>query len=89
MGTKHLHAVWDGVGYDGRENGGVFAWIQTLDTPLVAPGDTEHLLWYDGLRNPNMTGGWHFVVHNNLWGTAFPQWYGDNGRARYILTLAS
>ena len=89
MGTQHLHAVWDGVGYDNRAAGGAFVWIQALDTPLVAPGDAEHLLVYDGLTRPDMAGGWHFNVHNNLWGTAFPQWYGDNARARWLLTLAS
>ena len=89
MGTQHLHAVWDGVGYDNRAAGGAFVWIQALDTPLVAPGDAEHLLVYDGLARPDMAGGWHFNVHNNAWGTAFPQWYGDNARARWLLTLAS
>ena len=89
MGTQHLHAVWDGVGYDARSTGGAYTWVRPLDTPLVAPGDAEHLLFYDGLARPDMAGGWHFVVHNNLWGTAFPQWYGDSGRARYEVELAS
>ena len=121
MGTQHLHAVWGGVGYDNRGAGGAYYWIAPLDTPLVAPGDGEHLLHYDGLARPDMAGGWWFNVHNNLWGecacpararpclrapllsqqaappsspnslagTAFPQWYGDNGRARWELQLAS
>jgi hypothetical protein len=89
MGTQHLHAVWGGVGYDNRGAGGAYYWIAPLDTPLVAPGDGEHLLHYDGLARPDMAGGWWFNVHNNLWGTAFPQWYGDNGRARWQLQLAS
>jgi hypothetical protein len=77
------------VGYDNRGAGGAYYWIAPLDTPLVAPGDGEHLLHYDGLARPDMAGGWWFNVHNNLWGTAFPQWYGDNGRARWQLQLAS
>ena len=79
-GTRHIHAVWDGVNYsDGKTN----VTIRTIDVPLVSPGDTDHLLWYDGQNLPDLSGGWHFNVYNNLWGTAFPQWYGDDGRARF------
>ena len=74
MGTRHLHAVWDGVEYDARDAGGALVRIHTRDAPLVAPGDANHLLWYDGLSQPDLTGGWHFVLESNLWGTAFPQW---------------
>ena len=87
MGTRHIHAVWDGVRYDNRAAGGAFVNLLTVDVPLVAPGDSEHLLWYDGLTQPDLTGGWHFNVWNNVWGTAFPQWYGDDGIARFILEL--
>ena len=79
--------VWDGVRYDNRGVGGAFVRIATWDTPLVAPGDTDHLLWYDGSSPPDLNGGWHFNLWNNVWGTAFPQWYGDNGQARYTLEL--
>ena len=87
MGTRHIHAVWDGVRYDNRAAGGAFVNLVTVDAPLVAPGDSDHLLWYDGLAQPDLTGGWHFCVHNNVWGTAFPQWYSDDGIARFLLEL--
>ena len=74
MGTRHIHAVWSGVATDLRATGGPFVKIETLDVPLVSPGDREHLLFYDGLQQPNMTGGWHFDCSSNVWGTAFPQW---------------
>jgi hypothetical protein len=61
MGTRHIHAVWDGVRYDNRAAGGAFVGLRALDTPLVAPGDADHLLWYDGLTEPDLAGGWHFV----------------------------
>lgn len=73
MGTRHLHAVWDGVRYDNRNAGGAYVNIITLDTPLVAPGDTDHLLWYDGYSQPDLAKGFHFNIWNNVWGTAFPQ----------------
>ena len=28
----------------------------------------------DGYSQPNMTGGVHYNLWNNVWGTAFPQW---------------
>ena len=33
--------------------------VTTLDASLVAPGDRDHLLFYDGNTLPNMTGGMH------------------------------
>ena len=48
--------------------------IRSLDAPLVAPGDTHHLLNFDGTHLANPATGFHFCLHNNLWGTAFPQW---------------
>ena len=88
MGTRHIHAVWDGVFFDDVESGGPLETISALDTPLVSPGDSEHLLFYDGLTQPDMTGGWHFDVASNVWGTAFPQWLIDESLvARWIVSL--
>jgi hypothetical protein len=45
MGTKHLHAVWDGVSLDAPSlPTAPFYRIRTLDAPLVAPGDAAHLV---------------------------------------------
>ena len=74
MGTRHIHAVWDGPSFDDVANGGALVRIVPLDTPLVSPGDAEHLLHYDGNAQPDLSGGWHFDVASNVWGTAFPQW---------------
>ena len=82
-GTRHVHAVWDGVGFSDMGQGGRRLWVRSLDAALVCPGDTNHLLWYDGDAQPHMAGGMHYNLHNNLWGTAFPQWYGDHGRFRF------
>ena len=87
MGTRHIHAVWSGVSFDDVAAGGPFVKITTIDAPLVSPGDAEHLLHYDGMNQPNLVGGWHFDVASNVWGTAFPQWYSDPGKARFLLAL--
>ena len=33
-------------------------------------------------------GGMHFNLHNNLWGTAFPQWYADDASFRFALQVS-
>jgi len=58
--------------------------VESLDTAIVAPGDINHLLRYND-ELPAPEGGMHANLHNNLWGTAFPQWYDDNGVARFRL----
>jgi len=86
-GTRHMHAVWDGVTWSG---GGSNLHIQSLDSPLVSPSDIHHLLRYDGDRQPSeFEGGMHFNLHNNVWGTAFPQWFGEDARFRFRLAFLS
>lgn len=67
MGTRWIHAVGEGVWYDARAQGGAYVKLDTLDAPIVSPGDTAHLLHYDGLAQPDLTQGWHFNVWNNVW----------------------
>merc|ERR1712150_116198 len=82
-GTQHLHAVWDGATWS--DAGHSFG-IKTFDSPLVSPSDINHLLRYDGDQQPSdFEGGMHFNLHNNLWGTAFPQWYSDDMMFRFKL----
>ena len=38
--------------------------IESLDVPLVAPGDTAHLIDFDN-KLPDLAGGFHFNLHNN------------------------
>lgn len=52
-------AVWSGVANEDLR-------IDSLDAPLVAPGDPDHLLDYDGRTQPNLAGGMHFNLFNNL-----------------------
>lgn len=88
MGTRHTHAVGSGVATDTRAAGGAYARIVTLDAALVAPGDREHLIWYDGYTQPQMAGGWHFDLSSNLWGTAFAQWaINTDNLFRFVLEL--
>lgn len=79
-GTRHLFAIWEGVSY---EDSHVSFHIESPDCPLVAPGDTDHLLFFDGDSQPACENGMHFNLFNNLWGTAFPIYYSDDARFRF------
>ncbi len=81
-GGLHLHAVTRDVSY--RDAHGAFT-LETWDAPLVAPGQRA-LLVFDN-QQPDMREGVHVNLYNNLWGTAFPQWYGDDMRFRFVMRL--
>ena len=87
-GTHWIHAVETGVTFMAPSaNASRSLRIFALDTPLLSPGDTAHALRYNDEQPDAVHGGMHFMLHNNLWGTAFPQWYpfvdGDNLLARF------
>jgi hypothetical protein len=81
-GGLHLHAVTRNVSY--RDAKGSFT-LETLDAPLVSPGQ-RGLLVFDN-DQPDMHEGVHVNLFNNLWGTAFPQWYGDDMRFRFVIRV--
>ncbi|WP_053375243.1 DUF5054 domain-containing protein [Paenibacillus sp. FJAT-27812] len=83
-GNRNLHALNSGVAYEGTDGSAV---ISPLDSALVAPGQ-KRLLQFDN-SFVSMDTGWHFNLHNNIWGTNFPMWYGDDAKFRFQLRLAS
>lgn len=80
-GNRHLHAVERGVRYAGAD--GTLA-IDTLDAPLVAPGEPSLLDFNND--QPDMRKGVHVNLFNNVWGTNFRMWYDDDTRFRFVLT---
>jgi hypothetical protein len=62
--------------------------VETLDAALVAPGDRDHMLHYDGDALPALQGGMHVNLFNNLWGTTFAQWWARDILFRFRVTLA-
>ena len=61
--------------------------IESLDVPLVAPGDTAHLIDFDNLL-PDLAGGFHFNLHNNAgWDASAPWWYSRDASFRFRLNL--
>lgn len=79
-GNRTLHAVGSGVYYDDGERRLA---IKSFDAPLVAPG-RRALLTFDN-RQPPLRLGMHFLLANNVWGTNFPMWFGEDARFRFRL----
>ena len=77
-----MHGVHGGVSYqeaDFRLN------IDALDAVLVAPGKPSLLDFHNQL--PDMAGGMHFNLYNNIWGTNFPMWFEDDARFRFVISV--
>jgi hypothetical protein len=78
-GGRSLHAS-PSISYEGPDGGW---WLTTPDAPLVAPG-RPNLLDPDPPL-PDLRGGWHVLLHDNLWGTNFPMW--NEGPAEFSFGL--
>ena len=82
-GNRFAHAVQDGFAYRGPD--GALA-VDTLDAPLVALGEPRLLVFDD--RQPDLAGGVHVCLHNNLWNSNFRQWYAGASGYRFIVRPA-
>lgn len=79
-GNRRLHGVLRGVNYEDAR--GALA-IETLDAPLVAPGEPGLLDFSN--RQPQPRRGMHFNLWNNIWGTNFRMWYDEDAAFRFKL----
>ena len=61
--------------------------VAPLDTPLVAPADTDFMTF--SKAPPDLSGGLRFNLHNNKWGTNFPMWWEGDLLARFVLRLGA
>jgi hypothetical protein len=55
--------------------------ITSLDAPVVATGERRALNY--SVSQPDLDGGIHFCLFNNLWGTNFTMWWGGNLTYRF------
>jgi len=78
-GNRRLHAV-EAAEY---QNADEYLRLDTLDAPLVAPGEPALLNFSN--RQPPLQHGMHVNLYNNVWGTNFPMWYAEDARFRFVL----
>lgn len=83
-GNRNMHGVQSGLYYAGADGTAV---IETLDAPIVCPGE-RRILQFDNSFAP-LEKGFHFNLHNNVWGTNFVMWFEDDMKYRFRLTLNS
>jgi hypothetical protein len=79
-GGRRLHGVQDRVQYKDLEGGLV---LETLDAHLVSVGEKGLLRFDNDPIDP--LGRIHVALYDNLWGTAFPQWYDRDMYFRFRL----
>ena len=80
-GNRHMHAVL--TGFQHQAGAHRFA-VETLDTPVIALGDRDPLIFSND--QPDLGEGLHSCLFNNCWGTNYIMWYGEDLRARFVIT---
>lgn len=81
-GNRKLHASINGIRL---QESTADCSIVSPDAPLVAPGE-RNLLNFDN-RLPEVSGGVHFCLHNNVWGTNFAMWFDEDMKYRFVLKV--
>ncbi|MEI7634292.1 MAG: DUF5054 domain-containing protein [bacterium] len=79
-GNRSMHAVESRAGI---ETDRASLTIETIDAPLVAFFEDALLNFTN--RRPTGREGLHFVLFNNLWGTNFPMWNGEDAKFRFVV----
>lgn len=80
-GSKHLHAVNEGVGYFEKGHSESLIYLETLDSPLVSPGAPSLLRF--NRNQPDLREGWFFNLFNNVWNTNFIMYYNQDLKSRF------
>lgn len=80
-GGRNLHAVLDA---ELTTPDGTYRFVNE-DAPLISVGKGK-ILEFDNKFEDFRTDGVTYVLHNNVWGTNFPLWYGENARFRFDIT---
>ena len=81
-GNRHMHAVTRDIRILHADRNLA---IETLDAPVAALGEKTPL--YFSREQPDLRKGIHFCLHNNVWGTNYPQWFGEDMRFRFVLRV--
>ncbi|MDR1722954.1 MAG: DUF5054 domain-containing protein [Tannerella sp.] len=81
-GNRQMHGIDNYI--DINTSAGTIR-ITSLDAPVVAIGKPWALDYSENL--PDLKGGVHFCLFNNLWGTNFRMWWGGDMTYRFKIEL--
>ena len=81
-GSRNLHGIWEKITC---QSGKSTLQFESKDACLFSPGRVAAYDFSDQV--PDMRGGIHFNLHNNLWGTNFPAWFSDDALFRFELSF--
>jgi len=82
-GNRQMHAVSNLIRY--KDSQGSLA-IEARDAPVVALGKKSPINY--SVAQPDLAKGIHFSLFNNAWGTNYIQWFGEDMRFRFTLSVA-
>ena len=75
-GNRRMHATDGAVFFETIT-------VRPWDSPLVSVGERALLKFPD--TDANLNNGIFCNLHNNIWGTNFPMWYGEDARFRFVI----
>lgn len=61
--------------------------LTNYHSPLIGLGSTD-ILHFDNQFVNYQEDGISYILHNNVWGTNFPLWYGENAYFEYVIKKA-
>lgn len=81
-GARTIHGVTEGVSLESEQRK---LNISSMDAPLVQFNERNLLAFKNERTDPAL--GVHFCLLNTLWGTNYPQWFGEDMKFRFILSF--
>jgi hypothetical protein len=82
-GNRHMHAISGPLSYQDEKR---HVTIESLDAAVVSLGEMSPI--YFSNDQPELSKGFHCSLFNNGWGTNYVQWFGEDARFRFRLTLS-
>ena len=79
-GGRNTHGIWEKIICLGKQT----LQIETFDAFIVTSGSP---VFSENNQVPDMKGGIHFNLHNNVWTTNFRAWYDDDAMFRFKVSF--
>ena len=81
-GNRHMHALTGPMSY---ADAAMKLSIESLDAAVVSLGVLSPISY--SREQPELANGLHYSLFNNGWGTNYVQWFGENARFRFLLSV--